>query len=117
MSSVSAHLRPSPIAWTGIDSRYFFAEQDPAPQPPSLAGFFFLGDVAPGFVSPDAGAAAAGLSAGAPGMAGAGGAGGVAPGGVGAGAGGGGAPVPARAGGGPAPAGGAAVFSRRALVP
>jgi len=35
---------------------YFFAEQEPAPQPPSLAGFFFLVAVAAGLVS-DAGAA------------------------------------------------------------
>jgi hypothetical protein len=37
------------------------AEQDPAPQLPSLAGFFFLVDVAAGFVSVFASVAAAGV--------------------------------------------------------
>src|SRR5690348_3250722 len=50
MSSMSAHLSPSPTPRTGI-RRYFLAEQDPAPQLPSLAGFFFFVAVAPGFAS------------------------------------------------------------------
>jgi hypothetical protein len=60
MSSVSADLSPSPTPRTGIDD-YFLAEQEPAPQPPSLAGFFFFVVVAAGLASA-AGIAAAGLA-------------------------------------------------------
>jgi hypothetical protein len=60
MSSVRADLSPSPTPRTGIDD-YFLAEQEPAPQPPSLAGFFFFVAVAAGLPSA-AGMAAAGLA-------------------------------------------------------